>query len=158
MGIWLFDEKERKLALNLLQTLLSPNSTAETVQLKAISFTDLLGVSVKDNIQEKLKGMEKEKEKDIKPTSYNNNNTNTTNNPSILDLLSKAKLRDAKDGDNLTREIKKHFSSGANANFSSTTSLKDFTHQTCEFLRANPRLLASLHRDLVVNVQSHSPL
>ena len=75
-----------------------------------------------------------------------------TSKPTILDILSKAKIRDSTDNDNLTGEIKKHFSNiNSNANLDSKTSLKDFTKQVCEFLRANPQLLASLHRDLVMN-------
>lgn len=153
MGIWIFDEKERQSALNILQTLLSPN-ISDTAQLKPISFTDLLGVSlpIKDNIKDTDTFNTKIKTKPKPNVTNTISNTTDTNKPTILDLLSKAKIRDSTDNDNLTEEIKKHFSNiTSNANFDSKTSLKDFTNKICEFLRANPQVLASLHRDLVMN-------
>lgn len=157
MGIWIFDEKERQSALNILQTLLSPN-TSDTAQLKPISFTDLLGVSlpIKNNIKDtdtfntKIKINTKPKPNFTNTTDISN--PTDISKPTILDLLSKAKIRDPTDNDNLTKEIKNHFSNiTSNANFDSKTSLKDFTNQICEFLRANPQVLASLHRDLIMN-------
>lgn len=138
MGIWLFDEKERQLALNVLDDLLqgeendgiplsdsSTEPSSESVQqLKHISVTDLLGV----------KKLEK--------------------SPSILDLLSKAQVKESPSpspsvSSSLDKTIFEHFCETEPV----SPSLKSFTESVCEFIRANPQLLAPLHRQLTDHKQ-----
>lgn len=128
MGIWLFDEQERQLALNVLKDLLEGNSatdqsdeeeeekrdklTNENVQLKHISVTDLLG-----------------------------GGKNLGKSPSILDLLAKAKVNEESQPTSLDDSILKHFQ-----NSPVPASLKSFTNSVCQLLQSNPQLLAALHR------------
>lgn len=132
MGIWLFDEKERQLALDVLQSKLNGTETdsdhdiednVSTAQLKPISVTDLLGGS--------------------KASS------SPTPTPSILDILSKAKMpKSASRPSSLETEITENFK-----DLPSETSLKVFTDSVCLFLRSNPQLLASLHSQLTTKKQ-----
>lgn len=139
MGIWLFDEKERQLALDVLQSKLNGTevdsdhdiedndsaNTSSTAQLKPISVTDLLGGS--------------------KASS----SSSPTPTPSILDILSKAKMpKSTSRPSSLETEITENFK-----DLPSETSLKVFTDSVCLFLRSNPQLLASLHSQLTTKKQ-----
>lgn len=148
MGIWLFDEKERHIALSLLQSILAGSVSsdsdsnaelpaAKSQQLKAISVNELLG------------GGGKTAEK----------------TPNILDLLSKAKIKDDHNDTNFTvtnlstasaahppaasleDAIIKHFSAST---AQPPASLKSFTSAVSTFLQENPQLLAAAHRKLVM--------
>lgn len=141
MGIWLFDEKERHIALSVLQGILagSPSSDSDSdspvnpQQLKPISVTDLLG------------GKTAEK------------------TPNILDLLSKAKIKDDHETRNsslqetnalsLEDAISNHFASSTEL---PPTSLKSFTSAVCTFLQENPQLLAAAHRKLVTKTNNNN--
>ena len=137
MGIWLFDEKERQLALNVLQSILSSdpfsdsenstetteiNNSSNSSQLKPISVTDLLG---------------------------NNKKSESKSKPSILEILSKAKIAhnptpvDSHETRSLESKILMNFK-----DLPQSTSLKSFINSVCQFLQTNPQLLASLHRQL----------
>lgn len=129
MGIWLFDENERQLALNVLQSILSDSpkdadgtEDYESVQitqnwhLKPINVTDLLG--------------------------------NKTSSPSILELLSKAKVE--KEESIMKIDLESAIVDKFN-HLPPSTSLNSFTNSVCQFLHANPQLLASLHRQLTQN-------
>lgn len=138
MGIWLFDEKERQLALNVLESLLNNSEESEIedeqsgsahhtqTQLKPILVTDLLGTTGK-------------KEK----------------TPSILDLLAKAKIKDEASsnsaGNTAVTNVAQTLESAITERFKDlppSTSLKSFTNSVCQFIQSNPQLLTSLHRDL----------
>ena len=79
--------------------------------------------------------------------------------PNILDLLSKAKVREDQECikgshafsnsiDSLDSAILDHFTSSP---LQPVTSLKSFTSAVCTFLQENPQLLAALHRKLAEN-------
>jgi hypothetical protein len=141
MGIWLFDEKERQLALDVLQSKLNGTeadsdhdiedndsaNTSSTAQLKPISVTDLLGGS----------------------KASSSSSSSPTPTPSILDILSKAKMpKSTSRPSSLETEITENFK-----DLPSETSLKVFTDSVCLFLRSNPQLLASLHSQLTTKKQ-----
>jgi hypothetical protein len=141
MGIWLFDEKERQLALDVLQSKLNGTeadsdhdiedndsaNTSSTAQLKPISVTDLLGGS----------------------KASSSSSPTPTPTPSILDILSKAKMpKSTSRPSSLETEITENFK-----DLPSETSLKVFTDSVCLFLRSNPQLLASLYSQLTTKKQ-----
>lgn len=135
MGIWLFDEKERQLALKVLQSILTGNSEDEeaeeddqssnnSAQLKSISVADLLGANEKE-----------------KP-------------PSILEILSKAKTakETTKEPTNEpVKSLENAILDNFEGNLSASVSLESFTSLVCEFLQETPQILAALHRKLTNN-------
>lgn len=145
MGIWLFDEKERHLALQVLQKLLVDHDRTEDgedeeneevgAQLKKISVTDLFG----------------KRGKTPPPPPHSENQTS----PSIMDLLSKAKVKHPPpdlpsqpqvfaSSNSLDVVIIENFS-----HLPASTSLKSFTTSVAQFLQSNPQLLAGLHRKCI---------
>lgn len=142
MGIWLFDETERQLALNVLQSLLTKvvdseesddeseqEQQASPQQMKPISVTDLLGTT---------------------SSSSSSSNSKKEKTPSILDLLAKAKIKD--DATTATSPSLTSLEAAISDKFRdlpASTSLKSFTNSVCQFIQSNPQLLTTLHRDLI---------
>ena len=97
-------------------------------QLKPISVTDLLG------------------------------NNNSSSSPSILEILSKAKVAKSQQSQQTEQPEVTHPEPQSSLetlimdkfkNLPSETSLKSFTNSVCQFIQTNPQLLASLHRQLI---------
>ena len=143
MGIWLFDEKERQLALNVLQSKLKGEAGEEG---KGVEQVELEGDDVVLNHNAHNTNNTQTQLKPISVTDLLGSNDNKSS-PSILDILSKAKVSTVIPSSNsLDTLIVDKFK-----DLPSTTSLKSFTNSVCQFLQENPQLLASLHLQLTID-------
>lgn len=163
MGIWLFDEKERQLALNVLQSKL--NGAAEDAGEggkveEVVDVNDDDDDVVLSNDSHDTRTLhDTPTQTQLKPISVTDllGSNDNKSSPSILDILSKAKRStstatstatstSAPSSNSLDTFIVDEFK-----DLPSTTSLKSFTNSVCHFLQENPQLLASLHRQLTIN-------
>lgn len=149
MGIWLFDEKERQLALNVLQSKLKGEAGEEG---KGVEEVELEGddVVLNHNTHNFNNAHNTHNtQTQLKPISVTDllGSNDIKSSPSILDILSKAKVSTAVPSSNsLDTLIADKFK-----DLPSTTSLKSFTNSVCQFLQENPQLLASVHRQLTID-------
>ena len=144
MGIWLFDEKERQLALNVLQGLSNEpedsdeyetsvpsckTKTSVPAQLKQISVTDLLADSSFS-------------------ISTAETEINVEKSPSILDLLSKAIVKNSLPSESPLPSLEQ-FIIDQFVDNPPPSSLKSFANSVCQSIQNNPQILTNLHRRLV---------
>lgn len=146
MGIWLFDEKERQLALNVLQSKLNSSDSDSDDEDSFVNNSD-------DNIGDKSGNNTQ-----LKPISVTDLLGGNKSSPTILDILSKAKISQPSPAPNHHQTQQQPSPSSSSPletaicdkfnGLSADTSLKSFTNSVCQFIQANPQLLASLHRQV----------
>lgn len=154
MGIWLFDENERHLALSVLESIISDSeedkSKEQQLNLKSISINELL--NTRTNVIDTANSNDNDNITNTNTTGIAGTATNGTDTPNIFDLLSKAKIKeptiinDKHDPTTLENSILQHFSS---QNYF-PTSLKSFTTNVCTFIQENPQVLAGIHCKLMM--------
>lgn len=161
MGIWLFDEKERQLALNVLQSILNGQSDSDSDDDTEDSFVNSADNSFNnaDNTIT-IAASKNSTPSQLKPISVTDLLGVSKSSPTILDILSKAKVSnpapshqqpepsDSSQSSTLETAICDKFK-----DLPAETSLKSFTNSVCQFIQANPQLLAALHSQLTSKKQ-----
>lgn len=150
-GIWLFDEKERQLAFNLLSQLHTGSNSSSNSSTTSNNNNQLKKISISDLFNSKASSSA-----DV--SSANNiNNTNESRTDSqtsniLQDLFSKAKMRTASPANERVPVRDQDLSEFICSNFTSTatpTSISDFADLVADLIKRNPNSLNRIHRCLL---------